>query len=57
MFDPVPVLEKVVASLDRDAREPTKLRGLLVPELRKVIETGHREAEPARSDCVASPTR
>ncbi|MCP1551138.1 MULTISPECIES: [protein-PII] uridylyltransferase [Methylorubrum] len=45
MFDPVPVLEKIVASLDRDAREPTKLRGLLVPELRKVIETGHAEAE------------
>ena len=45
MFDPVPVLEKIVASLDRDAREPTKLRGLLVPELRKVIETGHADAE------------
>ena len=45
MFDPVPVLEKVVASLDREAREPTKLRWLLVPELRKVIEAGHREAE------------
>ncbi len=45
MFDPVTALEKVVDDLDRDAREPTKLRSLLVPELRKVLEAGHKDAE------------
>ncbi|MBT2842874.1 hypothetical protein HIR28_11950, partial [Staphylococcus coagulans] len=45
MFDPAAALETVLANLDREAREPTKLRAALVPELRRVIEDGHRAAE------------
>lgn len=45
MFDPAAALQTVLDNLDRDAREPTKLRALLVPELRRVIEEGHRAAE------------
>ena len=45
MFDAAAALDKILADLDRDAREPTRLRAVLVPELRRVIEQGHREAE------------
>ncbi len=45
MFDAAVALEKVLESLDSDVREPTRLRALLVPELRKVIEAGHKDAE------------
>jgi len=45
MFDAAASLETVLDSLDRDAREPTRLRTLLVPELRKVIEAGHKDAQ------------
>ncbi|MEE7450551.1 [protein-PII] uridylyltransferase [Methylobacterium radiotolerans] len=45
MFDPVAALDTVLENLDREAREPTKLRAALVPQLRRVIEEGHRAAE------------
>ncbi|MBA9065186.1 MULTISPECIES: [protein-PII] uridylyltransferase [Methylobacterium] len=45
MFDPVAALNTVLENLDREAREPTKLRAALVPQLRRVIEEGHRAAE------------
>ncbi|MCJ2137798.1 [protein-PII] uridylyltransferase [Methylobacterium sp. J-026] len=45
MFDPAAALETVLEGLDREAREPTKLRAALVPHLRRVIEEGHRTAE------------
>ncbi|MCJ2087839.1 [protein-PII] uridylyltransferase [Methylobacterium sp. E-005] len=45
MFDPVAALATVLENLDREAREPTKLRAALVPHLRRVIEEGHRAAE------------
>ncbi|GJE43153.1 [protein-PII] uridylyltransferase [Methylobacterium soli] len=45
MFDAVAAFDKVLDNLDREAREPTKLRAVLVPELRKVLERGHKEAE------------
>jgi [protein-PII] uridylyltransferase len=45
MFDPVAALDTVLDNLDREAREPTKLRAALVPQLRRVIEEGHRAAE------------
>lgn len=45
MFDPVAALDTVLENLDREAREPTKLRAALVPELRRVIQEGHRAAE------------
>ena len=45
MFDPVAALATVLENLDREAREPTKLRAALVPQLRRVIEEGHRAAE------------
>jgi [protein-PII] uridylyltransferase len=45
MFDPVATLNTVLENLDREAREPTKLRAALVPQLRRVIEEGHRAAE------------
>ncbi|MCJ2049773.1 [protein-PII] uridylyltransferase [Methylobacterium sp. J-070] len=45
MFDPVAALNTVLENLDREAREPTKLRAALVPQLRQVIEDGHRAAE------------
>ncbi|WP_375464553.1 [protein-PII] uridylyltransferase [uncultured Methylobacterium sp.] len=45
MFDAVAALDKVLDALDREAREPTKLRAVLVPELKRVIEAGHRAAE------------
>ena len=41
MFDAVAALDQVIENLDRDAREPTQLRALLVPELRRVIALGH----------------
>ncbi len=45
MLDPVAELEPIIAGLDRDIREPTRLRAALVPELRRVLEEGHRAAE------------
>ena len=45
MFDAVAALDKVLDALDREAREPTKLRAVLVPELKRVIEAGHAAAE------------
>ena len=45
MFDPVAALATVLENLEREAREPTKLRAALVPHLRRVIEEGHRAAE------------
>ncbi len=45
MLDPVAELDSLIAGLDRDIREPTRLRAVLVPELRRVIEAGHRQAE------------
>ncbi|MDP4025646.1 [protein-PII] uridylyltransferase [Methylobacterium sp. NEAU 140] len=45
MFDPATALDRILDSLDKDAREPTKLRAALVPALRQVIEDGHRAAE------------
>lgn len=45
MFDAVAALDKVLDNLDREVREPTALRAILVPELRAVIEEGHRAAE------------
>ena len=45
MFDAVAALDKVLDALDREAREPTKLRAVLVPQLKAVIEAGHRAAE------------
>jgi [protein-PII] uridylyltransferase len=45
MFDAVAALDKVLENLDRDAREATQLRAVLVPELRRVIALGHADAE------------
>ena len=45
MFDAVAALDKVLDALDREVREPTKLRAVLVPELKRVIEAGHAAAE------------
>ena len=45
MFDAAASLEKVLDTLDRDAKEPTRLRALLVPELRTVIQAGSKDAE------------
>ncbi|WP_238183807.1 nucleotidyltransferase domain-containing protein, partial [Methylobacterium trifolii] len=45
MFDAVAALDKVLDNLDREAKEPTRLRGLMVPELKRVIEEGHKAAE------------
>ncbi|WP_375455843.1 [protein-PII] uridylyltransferase [uncultured Methylobacterium sp.] len=45
MFDAVAALDKVLDALDREAREPTKLRAALVPELKRVIQAGHAAAE------------
>ena len=45
MFDPAAALGQVLDTLDRAAREPTKLRAALVPELKRIIEQGHRAAE------------
>ncbi|GEP08230.1 [protein-PII] uridylyltransferase [Methylobacterium gnaphalii] len=45
MFDAAAALDKVLESLDRDAREPTRLRAALVPELRTIIDAGHKDAE------------
>jgi len=45
MFDAAASLAQVLDTLDREAREPTLLRAALVPQLRRVIEEGHAEAE------------
>ena len=45
MFDAAAALGKILEDLDRDAREPTQLRAVLVPQLKAVIERGHKEAE------------
>ncbi len=45
MFDAVAALDKVLAELDREVREPIQLRALLVPQLKAVIEAGHAAAE------------
>ena len=44
MFDAAAALGKILEDLDRDAREPTQLRAVLVPQLKAVIERGHKEA-------------
>ena len=44
MFDAVAALDKVLDTLDREVREPTALRAILVPELKAVIERGHKAA-------------
>ncbi|WP_019906390.1 [protein-PII] uridylyltransferase [Methylobacterium sp. 77] len=45
MFDAGAALKTVLTNLDRDVREATQLRALLVPELRRIIELGHADAE------------
>ncbi|RZK75892.1 MAG: bifunctional uridylyltransferase/uridylyl-removing protein, partial [Methylobacterium sp.] len=45
MFDAVAALNDILENLDRDAREATRLRAVLVPELRRVIELGRADAE------------
>ncbi|GJD90007.1 MULTISPECIES: [protein-PII] uridylyltransferase [Methylobacterium] len=45
MFDAVAALDRVLDTLDREAREPTKLRAALVPQLKAVIAEGHAAAE------------
>ncbi|GJE40022.1 Bifunctional uridylyltransferase/uridylyl-removing enzyme [Methylobacterium persicinum] len=45
MLDPVAELDQITAGLDRDIREPTRLRAALVPELKRVLDEGHRAAE------------
>ena len=45
MFDAVAALDKVLTHLDREAREPTRLRAVLVPALKRVLEEGHAQAE------------
>lgn len=45
MFDAVAALNDILKNLDRDAREATRLRAVLVPELRRVIELGRADAE------------
>lgn len=45
MFDAADALKTVLTTLDRDVREATQLRALLVPELRRIIELGHADAE------------
>ncbi|KQP11310.1 MAG: [protein-PII] uridylyltransferase [Methylobacterium sp.] len=45
MFDAVAALADVLEKLDRDAREATRLRAVLVPELRRVMELGRADAE------------
>ncbi|MBE7200999.1 MAG: nucleotidyltransferase domain-containing protein, partial [Parafilimonas terrae] len=45
MLDPAAELTQILDGLDRDIREPIRLRAALVPELKRVLEAGHREAE------------
>ena len=45
MFDAADALKTVLTTLDRDVREATQLRALLVPQLRRIIELGHADAE------------
>ena len=45
MCDAVAALDRVLDTLDREAREPTKLRAALVPQLKAVIAEGHAAAE------------
>ncbi len=52
MLDPSAELAQILDGLDRDIREPTRLRAVLVPELKRVLEAGHGRRK--RTSCATA---